>query len=101
MTSASISANTPQMHTSDTCVTSTAPISANTPQTHASAGASANKQGGKGWHANLSDEKKAEHLRKLRMKEMSSNVFVHQLPTLPIDQQWLGALLIVVTTAST
>uniref|UniRef100_A0A8R7Q305 Uncharacterized protein n=1 Tax=Triticum urartu TaxID=4572 RepID=A0A8R7Q305_TRIUA len=64
---ASISANTPQMHTSDTCVTSAAPISANTPQTPASAGASANKQGGKTWYANLSDEKKAEHLRKLRM----------------------------------
>lgn len=29
-------------------------------------GASANKQGGKTWYANLSNEKKAEHLRKLR-----------------------------------
>ena len=30
-------------------------------------GASANKQGGKTWYANLSDEKKAGHLRKLQM----------------------------------
>ncbi|KAM3313015.1 hypothetical protein ACQJBY_032628 [Aegilops geniculata] len=93
------------MHTSDTCATSTAPISANTPQTHTSAGASANKQGGKGWYANLSDEKKAGHLRKLQtareQKRTAALVLNVDVPQSSIqqDQQWLGALLIVVTTA--